>query len=148
MEALIVGLAGIVIGSLVAMFGVRVFYLLLPVWGFLAGFALSTGVASLLDEGFLVTILQLGSQAGPRCCSRSWQGSGTGPLSSSWRARSASCGPRRGAAGGAGHEPSLLVFLAGLAGAAALVVLAIVIDAATCTGRADGVRRGPPRRDR
>lgn len=129
MEALLVGLSGIVIGSLVALFGVRVFFLLLPVWGFLAGFALGAqGVASLLDEGFLVTILGWGA------------GLAVGVLFAIlaglwfW----ASILILAGTVGWAlvagllvalGMEPGLLVFLAGLAGAAALVVLAIVIDA-------------------
>ena len=131
MEALVVGLSGIVIGSLVAVFGVRVFFLLLPVWGFLAGFALGAqGVASLLDEGYLVTILGWGA------------GLAVGVLFAIlaglwfW----ASVLILAGTVGWAlvagllvalGMEPGLLVFLAGLAGAAALMVLAIVIDAPT-----------------
>jgi hypothetical protein len=129
MEALVVGLSGIVIGSLVAVFGVRVFFLLLPLWGFLAGFALGAqGVASLLGEGFLVTVLGWGA------------GLAVGVLFAIlaglwfW----ASILILAGTVGWAlvagllvalGMQPGLLVFLAGLAGAAALVVLAIVIDA-------------------
>lgn len=131
MEALIVGLAGVVIGSLVAMFGVRVFFLLLPVWGFLAGFALGAqGVASLLDEGFLVTVL--GWAAGLAV------GVLFAILAGLWfwasiliLAGSVGWSLVAGLLVAAGMEPGPLVFLAGLAGAAVLVVLAVIIDAPT-----------------
>jgi hypothetical protein len=55
-ESIILGLAGIVAGALVAAFGVRVFYVALAVLAFVAGF-LAGGqfVASFLGEGLLAT---------------------------------------------------------------------------------------------
>jgi hypothetical protein len=56
MESLIGGVVLIVIGGLVATYGVRVFYFLLPVWGFVSGFVLGAQlIAALLGEGFLAT---------------------------------------------------------------------------------------------
>jgi hypothetical protein len=129
METFLVGLVGIVVGSLVAVFGVRVFFLLLPLWGFVAGVALGAqGVATLLNEGFLATVLGWGA------------GIALGLLFAIlagvwfWAAILILAGTVgwslvAGLLVGIGMEPGLLVGLAGLAGAAALVVLAIVIDA-------------------
>lgn len=65
METLILGLVGIVVGLLVAAFGVRAFFVLLPLWGFVTGFMLGgDAVASLFGEGFLVTVLGWGAAIG------------------------------------------------------------------------------------
>lgn len=57
MEAFLVGLVGVIVGTLVAAFGVRVFFLLLLVWGFVAGFKLGAqGVSSIFGEGFAATV--------------------------------------------------------------------------------------------
>jgi hypothetical protein len=57
MQALILGIVLMVLGGAVAMYGTRLFYVLLPVWGFLAGFVLGADVfATLFGEGFLATI--------------------------------------------------------------------------------------------
>jgi hypothetical protein len=129
METLVVGLVGVIVGTLVAVFGVRVFFLLLPAWGFIAGFVVgAAGVSAILGEGFAATVLGWGA------------GIGLGVLFAIlagvffW----ASILILAGTVGWAlvaglllavGTEPGLLPFLAGLAGAAALIVLAIVIDA-------------------
>lgn len=56
-EALAVGLIGIGAGSLLAMFGVRFFWILLALWGALVGFLAGADIAaSLLGVGFLATI--------------------------------------------------------------------------------------------
>jgi hypothetical protein len=131
MEAVLVGLVGVVVGSLVAVFGVRVFFLLLPAWGFVAGFLLGAqGVSSVVGEGFAATVLGWGA------------GLGVGALFAIlagaffW----ASVLILAGTVGWAlvagllvaiGMEPGPLLFLAGLGGAAVLVVLAIIIDAPT-----------------
>lgn len=131
MEAFLVGLVGVIVGTLVAAFGVRVFFLLLPAWGFVAGFMLGAqGVSSILGEGFAATVFGWGT------------GIGLGVLLAIlagvffW----ASIMILAGTVGWAlvtglllavGMEPGLLPFLAGLAGGAALIVLAIVIDAPT-----------------
>ena len=131
MEAFLVGLVGVIVGTLVAVFGVRVFFLLLPAWGFIAGFVAGAGaVSAILGEGFAATVLGWGT------------GIGLGVLFAIlagvffW----ASILILAGTVGWAlvtglllavGMDPGLLPFLAGLAGAAALVVLAIVIDAPT-----------------
>ena len=47
----------IVLGGAVAMYGTRLFYLLLPVWGFLVGFVLGAELfAAIFGEGFLATV--------------------------------------------------------------------------------------------
>ncbi|HYO41954.1 MAG TPA: hypothetical protein VES19_02040 [Candidatus Limnocylindrales bacterium] len=131
MEAFLVGLVGVIVGTLVAAFGVRVFFLLLPAWGFIAGFVVGAGgVSAILGEGFAVTVLGWGA------------GIGLGVLFAIlagvffW----ASILILAGTVGWAlvaglllavGMAPGLLPFLAGLAGAAALIVLAIAIDAPT-----------------
>ena len=57
MQALIVGIVLIVLGGAVAMYGTRLFYVLLPVWGFLAGFVLGAELfATIFGQGFLATV--------------------------------------------------------------------------------------------
>ena len=56
-EALAVGLIGIGAGSLLALFGVRFFWVLLALWGAIVGFLAGADLAAaLLGEGFLATI--------------------------------------------------------------------------------------------
>ncbi len=56
MDAVILGVVGLLVGALVALYGVRVFYLLLPLWGFVAGLLLGAeAVGALLGDGFLAT---------------------------------------------------------------------------------------------
>jgi Domain of unknown function (DUF4203) len=53
----IVGLILIVLGAVVCFYGLRFFFILLPVWGFIAGFFLGAhGVTALLGQGFLQTV--------------------------------------------------------------------------------------------
>jgi hypothetical protein len=57
MESLIVGIVLIVLGGAVAMYGTRLFYLLLPVWGFITGFVVGAQLlAALFGQGFLATV--------------------------------------------------------------------------------------------
>src|SRR5215203_3716404 len=57
MQALILGIVLMVLGGAVAMYGTRLFYVLLPAWAFLAGFVLGADLfATLFGEAFLATI--------------------------------------------------------------------------------------------
>ncbi|HEU5433005.1 MAG TPA: DUF4203 domain-containing protein [Thermomicrobiales bacterium] len=57
MNELIVGLILIVLGAVVCFYGLRFFFILLPVWGFIAGFFLGAHViTSWLGQGFLQTV--------------------------------------------------------------------------------------------
>lgn len=56
-QALILGLVAIIVGALVSAYGARGFFLLLPLWGFVAGFLVGAQlVAGLLGEGLLATV--------------------------------------------------------------------------------------------
>ena len=56
MNELIVGLILIVLGLVVCFYGLKFFFVLLPVWGFIAGFFLGAqGIQALLGGGFLAT---------------------------------------------------------------------------------------------
>ena len=56
-ETLVAGILMIVIGAAVAGYGVKVFYLLLPVFGFLVGFVLGAQLlTALLGDAFLATV--------------------------------------------------------------------------------------------
>jgi hypothetical protein len=58
LEGLLLGALAIGIGLAFAFWGFRVFLVLLPIWGFFAGFLLGAGgVDYLLGDGFLVTTL-------------------------------------------------------------------------------------------
>lgn len=131
MEALVLGVVGIAVGSLVATFGVRVFFVLLPVFGFLAGFLLGAEALGLvLGDGFLATVigwiagLLLG--VGLAILAGFWFWAAITILSGAigWMLAS-------GILVALGVSPGLLTFAAGIAGAAVLVVVAIVIDAPT-----------------
>jgi hypothetical protein len=56
-EALALGLIGIGAGSLLAVFGVRFFWMLLALWGAVIGFLIGADIAAaVLGEGFLATL--------------------------------------------------------------------------------------------
>ena len=58
METLLVAVAAIVVGLVVASFGTRLFFFLLPLWGFLTGFVLGADlVATIIGEGLLASVL-------------------------------------------------------------------------------------------
>ena len=55
---IVLGVAGIVLGTAVAGYGTRLFYLLLPVWGAIVGFLLGTElVAAVFGERLFATLL-------------------------------------------------------------------------------------------
>ena len=57
-EGLLVGLLALAIGLAFAFYGFKLFLILLPIWGFFAGFAFGAGlVADFSDERFLGTVL-------------------------------------------------------------------------------------------
>jgi hypothetical protein len=130
-DSIVLGLAGIAIGALVAGFGVRVFYLLLPLWGFVSGVLLGAeAVTALAGDGVFATLL-------------SWAiGIGTGLLFAAvaalwfWAAviilaLGAGAALGSGVLVGIGIEPGLLTFLAGLATGVAFAAVAYVLDAPT-----------------
>ncbi len=58
MQGLLIGLFAIAIGLAFAFYGFRVFLVLLPIWGFFAGFVLGAAAMDALfpDSGFLVEV--------------------------------------------------------------------------------------------
>jgi hypothetical protein len=57
MEGLLVGLFALAVGLAFAFYGFRVFLVLLPIWGFFAGFLLGANVmTSIFGDGFLVEV--------------------------------------------------------------------------------------------
>jgi len=58
LEGLLLGALAVAIGLAFAFWGFRVFLVLLPIWGFFAGFLLGAqGVTYLFDDGFLATTM-------------------------------------------------------------------------------------------
>lgn len=58
LEAAAIGLLGILIGLAFVFWGIRLFLILLPIWGFFAGFLFGAyGTTALLGDGFLATTL-------------------------------------------------------------------------------------------
>jgi hypothetical protein len=58
LEGIAVGLLGLAVGAAFAFWGFRFFLILLPIWGFFAGFLFgANGVSYLLGDGFLSTVL-------------------------------------------------------------------------------------------
>jgi hypothetical protein len=56
-EGILGGLIALGIGLMFAFYGFRLFLILLPIWGFFAGFVLGAGaLTALFGEGFLVTV--------------------------------------------------------------------------------------------
>jgi len=125
--AFALGLIGIGAGSLLAVFGVRFFWVLLALWGAIIGFLAGADIAAtILGEGFLATIagwiagiagaVVLGLLAGAVY----------------WAAVIVLSGGVGYAIGSGimlmlGAEPGIVTIVAGLAGAAALIVLALVL---------------------
>lgn len=131
MESFLVGLAGILGGTLVALFGVRVFYLLLPLWAFLAGVVIGGDVvAVVLGDGFLATatgwIAGLGLGVVLALLAGLWFWAAVLVL-----AAGAGWALGGGIAVALGMDAGLLWLAAGLAGAVLLVVLAIAVNAPT-----------------
>jgi hypothetical protein len=127
LEALALGLIGIGAGSLLALFGVRFFWILLTVWGAIIGFLVGADVAAaILGDGFLATAA--GWIAGIACAI------GLGLVAGSlfWAAIVFLCGGVGYAIGSGlvialGIDPGLLSVGVGLGVAIALVVLAAVL---------------------
>ena len=131
MEQIFLGLVAIVIGALVAVYGVRLFFVLLPLWGFLTGFALAAqGLQALFGDGFLATGLSwaaglgFGLLLGVLAGVFYWAGvvilaAGVGAMIGS------------GLMVAIGFEPGILTFGVGLAAAVGLALLAILLDAPT-----------------
>jgi hypothetical protein len=127
LEALALGLVGIGAGSLLAVFGVRLFWILLALWGAVIGFLAGADIAAaVLGEGFLATTI-------------GWVAGIAGAIALGllagavyWGAIILLCGGVGYAIGSGivlalGIEAGLLSVGAGLAAAAALVALAIVL---------------------
>ena len=58
MQDLILGLVAIAAGALFCFAGYLAFRLIIPLWGFFAGFAFGAGlISSITDDGFLRTLL-------------------------------------------------------------------------------------------
>ena len=129
MDSIIVGTVALIVGALVATWGVRVFFVLLPVWGFVTGVAIGAqGLSAILNEGFLATLLSwgagivLGIVLAVTATLWVWAAVivlafGVGTTVGS------------GILIGLGLDPGVVPFAAGIALGAALVVLAIAIDA-------------------
>ena len=129
MDAVILGVAGLLVGALVATNGVRLFYLLLPLWGFVAGVLLGAeGVSSLLGDGFLATVASWGAGL--------VLGVAFAVTATLWfwaavliLAFGVGADIGQGVLAMLGVEAGILPFAAGLVVGAALVVLAIAVDA-------------------
>ena len=129
MDSIIVGTVALIVGALVATWGVRVFFVLLPLWAFLTGVAIGAqGLSAVLNEGFLATVLSwgagivLGIVLAVTATLWVWAAVivlafGVGTTLGS------------GILLALGFEPGVLPFAAGIALGGVLVVLAIAIDA-------------------
>ena len=129
MDSIIVGTVALIVGALVATWGVRVFFVLLPLWAFLTGVAIGAqGLSAVLNEGFLATLLSwgagivLGIVLAVTATLWVWAAVivlafGVGTTLGS------------GILLALGFEPGVLPFAAGIALGGVLVVLAIAIDA-------------------
>jgi hypothetical protein len=129
LEALALGLIGIGAGSLLAMFGVRFFWILLTAWGAIIGFLVGADIASaIFGDGFLATAagwiagiagaVALGLVAG----------------SLFWAAIVFLCGGVGYAIGSGivialGFDPGLLSVVAGLAAGIGFIVIAVLLRA-------------------
>ena len=57
MQGLLIGLLAIAVGSAFAFWGFRVFLILLPIWGFFAGFVLgANAMTAIFGDGFLIEV--------------------------------------------------------------------------------------------
>jgi len=127
-ESIIVGTVALVVGALVATWGVRVFFVLLPLWAFITGVAIGAqGLAAVLNEGFLATLLSwgLGIVLGVvlAVTATLWIWAAVIVL-----AFGVGTAVGSGILLALGFGPGILPFAAGIALGAALVVLAIAID--------------------
>jgi hypothetical protein len=129
MQPIFVGIVGLIAGALVALYGVRVFYLLLPLWGFVAGALIGAqAVADIFGDGFLASFaswavaIVLGVVFAVTATLWFWAAVlilafGVGAEIGS------------GIALALGFGPGILPFAAGIALGAVLVVVAIAVDA-------------------
>jgi hypothetical protein len=130
-ESLVVGVAGIVAGSLVAGFGTRVFYLLLPLFAAVVGFLVGAELAAvILGEGFLATAVTWIAGIGlgivfAVIAGAFWY------LSVLILAGGVGYAAGSGLLAALGVEPGVLTAAAGGAGAAGLVILAVAVDVPT-----------------
>jgi hypothetical protein len=131
LESIVIGLVGIIVGTLVAGFGARVFFLLLPLWAFVAGFVIGGDVvASVLGDRFLATaagwIAGLGLGVVLAVLAGLWFWAAVLVLAASvgWTLGA-------GIAAALGFEPGLVTLAAGVAGVVLLGGLAIAVNAPT-----------------
>jgi hypothetical protein len=131
MDAVVLGLVAMAMGTVVAAYGTRAFYLLLPVFGFGAGFLLGgQAVTGLLGDGLFSTLLGwlvgLGVGAVLAVLAGLW-----------WYAAIVILAGAIGYEVGSGLlvaigiDPGLLTLIAGLVVAVGFVAAAIVLDAPT-----------------
>jgi hypothetical protein len=131
MEQIVLGLVAMVIGGLVAGYGVRAFFVLLPLFGFLWGASTGTqAVQYLVGDGAFATVLSwvagLALGAALAIVAGLFYWAAIVILAAGVGATVAS-----GILIAIGFEPGLLTFVVGLAAGAALALLAILIDAPT-----------------
>lgn len=131
MDAIIVALVALVAGALIAGFGTRLFFALLPLWGFLVGFALGADLmATIGGAGFLTTLAGWAAGLVVGIVFALLAGL-------TFYAAVLILGIGLGANLGAGilvaigFEPGLLTLLAGAAGGAAVGILVLLIDVPT-----------------
>ncbi len=131
MDSFLLGLAAIVVGALIAAYGTRGFFILLPLFGFVVGFTLGAQVvANLFGDGMLATVtgwllgfivgLVFGALAGL------WWWAAVVILMGAVGYEIGS-----GLLIAIGLDPGLLTAAAGLALAVVLAVAAVVLDAPT-----------------
>jgi hypothetical protein len=129
MDALVLGLAGIIVGTLVAGFGARAFYVLLPLWAAVSGFLLGAEVVTELFGGGLLAML-LGWLVGAAVALAFALMAGlfwyAAVVILAW---SVGYGVATGLLSLIGIEPGLVTALAGMAAGVAVSVLAILVDA-------------------
>ena len=132
MDSILLGLVAIVVGALIAAYGARAFFLLLPLFGFVLGFHVGgQAIGAILGDGLFATLLGWGA------------GLVTGLVFAilaglSWWAAIVILFGVVGYQVGYGvlvalgfHDPGFLPFVAGVALGVALAILAIVLDAPT-----------------
>jgi hypothetical protein len=128
MDAVLLGVVGLLVGALVALYGVRVFYLVLPLWGFVAGVLLGAdAVHAVLGDGFLATAASWGAGivlgVVLAVTATLWLWAGVLVLAFSVGAELGS-----GLVIAIGIEPGLFTFAAGILVGVLLVVVAIAVD--------------------
>lgn len=131
MDTLFVAAVAVAVGLVVAVFGTRLFYVLLPLWGFLTGFVLGADlVATVAGEGLLATFtgwLVGGVLAIVLAATAAlWFYGAVFVLGVGFGLAVVS-----GLAAAVGLEPGLLTLLAGVAAGGAVGVAVIVADGPT-----------------